>query len=37
LAGGVIAAFAFRYLIVPLMTSKDLKNVCRCDQAGENE
>jgi len=37
LAGGAIAAFAFRCLIVPLMTAKELVNVCNCDPAGEAE
>ena len=37
LAGGAIAAFAFRCLIVPLMTAKELINVCNCDPAGEAE
>ncbi len=35
LAGGAIAAFTFRYLIVPLMTAKEMKIVCSCDPAGE--
>ena len=37
LAGGVIAAIAFRCLIVPLMTAKGLANACSCDPAGEVE
>jgi glycerol uptake facilitator protein len=37
LAGGAIAAFVFRYLIVPLMTAKALITVCSCDSVGESE
>jgi glycerol uptake facilitator protein len=33
LAGGALAAFAFRCFIVPLMTAKELVNVCNCDPA----
>lgn len=35
LAGGAMAAFVFRYLIVPLMTAKELVDVCSCDLSGE--
>lgn len=37
LAGGAIAAFVFRCLIVPLMTAKALITVCSCDSVGESE
>ena len=37
LAGGAIAAITFRWLIVPLMTAKELANACGCDPAGDVE
>lgn len=35
LIGGALAAFVFRYFIVPLMTSKELINVCGCGPADD--
>ena len=37
LAGGAVAAFTFRCLIVPLMTAKALEKVCNCEPAGKAE